>query len=366
MRGVSGRVPDGGGPCPLTLQRTVLLGAASGQLLRDRAGVAAAHARLVADVLAPSAARILQHSPVVERGEAGVEVWIAPHRAQAGRTGPGSLACSEVHARATGCAGRIDDLLMGPSAGVHPALDDLNALEWWLPGAVPKTSEGVFEFLEGIVEATSDLACVYKPNLGFYGAMGVDGVPLLERVIGMARERRPVILDGKFGDIGNTARAYAKMAFDTLGADAVTLNPYMGGDAVAPFLETEERFAFILGITSNPSASEIEKQVLRVGGPLYEKVAETFEARFPQPNWGWVAGSTQVEEMRALTVEIARALVLNPGSGSSGGGRRRVPERREIERRPIAGPHQRLPFDPLRFSRPRLRGGGQSGRVGLG
>lgn len=197
--------------------------------------------------------------------------------------------------------------------GLDPDLDRL-------PEPLPKTAEGVRQFLEGIIESTCALACVYKPNLAFYGALGTEGMAVLERTIRFAGERCPVILDGKFGDIGNTAKAYARMAFEKFGADAVTLNPYMGSDSLAPFVEREDGFAFVLGVTSNPSSSEIQKRVTGGGRPLFEAVAEELENHFPSENWGWVAGATQAHEMKRLRAKSPERWFLIPGVGAQGGG----------------------------------------------
>lgn len=197
--------------------------------------------------------------------------------------------------------------------GLDPAIDRL-------PEGFSRDPKGVEEFLKEIAEATGDLACVYKPNMAFFGALGLEGLEALKRVIAFAKDRAPVILDAKFGDIGNTAAAYANMAFEGFGADAVTLAPYMGSDSIAPFLEWEDRFAFILGITSNGSAAEIEKKKLENGQSVFEHLAEVFEERFAEPNWGWVAGATQISEMKQLREMSPNRWLLIPGVGAQGGG----------------------------------------------
>jgi orotidine-5'-phosphate decarboxylase len=212
--------------------------------------------------------------------------------------------------------------------GLDPSLDRL-------PQGLPRDARGVETFLREIVEATRDLACVYKPNMAFFGSLGLEGLEVLERVIRFAGERAPVILDAKFGDIGNTAAAYATMAFEGFGADAVTVAPYMGSDSIAPFLEWEDRFAFILGITSNASAGDIEKKRLENGQAVFEHLAEVFEEKFPQFNWGWVAGATQISEMRCLRALSANRWLLIPGVGAQGGG---VSEALESSRSPEGNP----------------------------
>jgi len=188
-----------------------------------------------------------------------------------------------------------------------------------LPYNLPRSFEGVETFLNHIIEATAPLTAAYKPNLAFYGSLGVPGLEMLKRIIRSAKDHHPVILDAKFGDIGNTARQYARYTYETLGADAVTLNPYLGSDSLSPFLEREEGFAFILGITSNPSAADIQKRMLPDGDRMFESLAMQLDQLFTESNWGWVAGATQVEEMSALRRACPGRWFLIPGVGEQGG-----------------------------------------------
>lgn len=195
-----------------------------------------------------------------------------------------------------------------------------------LPGHLSRTVEGVEEFLNHIIKAVAPHAVAYKPNLAFFGSLGTDGLELLKRVIRTAKEYHPVILDAKFGDIGNTAVRYASYTYDTLGADAVTINPYLGSDSISPFLERKEGFAFVLGITSNPGAADIQKQILSGGNRLFENLAAQLDSQFPGENWGWVAGATQVEEMSALRAACPHRWFLIPGVGEQGGAVREAVE----------------------------------------
>ncbi len=188
-----------------------------------------------------------------------------------------------------------------------------------LPSHLPRSIEGVEEFLIQIIESTAPYAVTYKPNLAFYGSLGISGLEMLKRIIRTAGEHHPVILDAKFGDIGNTARHYARFTYEVMGADAVTLNPYLGSDSLSPFLAWEEGFAFILGITSNPGAAEIQKKLLPDGNRLFESLATLLDDLFIQSNWGWVAGATQVEEMSALRAACPGRWFLIPGIGEQGG-----------------------------------------------
>ena len=124
------------------------------------------------------------------------------------------------------------------------------------PDLMPDVS--IFEFNEAIISATSDLVCAYKPNLAFYEALGIEGLEALLETIECIPEHIPIIGDAKRGDIGNTAKAYAKSLFDMFGFDAATVNPYLGFDAIEPFLNYEDKGVFILCRTSNPGAKDFQ------------------------------------------------------------------------------------------------------------
>ncbi|RME34947.1 MAG: orotidine-5'-phosphate decarboxylase, partial [Thermoflexia bacterium] len=188
------------------------------------------------------------------------------------------------------------------------------------PESVRQTDDPLTRFGRAVVEATADLACAYKPNLAFWLAYGTSGLEALRAVLEAVPENVPVILDGKFGDIGHTAGAYARFAFDVLKADAATVNPYLGLDGVRPFLEREDRGVFLLARTSNPSAPDLQDRSV-AGRPIYEEVAllaREWEARFPGA-CGLVVGATYPEELarlRALTPDLP---FLIPGLGAQGG-----------------------------------------------
>lgn len=177
----------------------------------------------------------------------------------------------------------------------------------------------VLAFNRRIVEATSDLACAYKPNFAFYEALGVEGLAALKATIDSIHERGlPVILDAKRGDIGSTAQAYAQAAFDVWGADAVTVNPYLGGDALEPFLDRTDKGIFVLCHTSNPGAQDL--QSLNVAGqPLYRHVAELARRWNRHGNVGLVIGATFPEEIAVTRASAPEMWFLVPGVGAQGG-----------------------------------------------
>jgi len=184
---------------------------------------------------------------------------------------------------------------------------------------LPHSLDGdVLAFNRAIIEATSDLVCAYKPNIAFYEVLGETGWRVLKETIRAVPAGVPVILDAKRGDIGNTAWRYASAFFEELGVDAVTVNAYMGFDAVEPFLSYEDRCAFVLCLTSNPGAMDF--QYLSVEGkPLYRVVAEKVVEWNQAGSCGLVIGATRAEALRELR-EIAPDLpFLIPGIGAQGG-----------------------------------------------
>ncbi len=179
-----------------------------------------------------------------------------------------------------------------------------------------------------LIEATWEVAVAFKPNAAFFEALGPEGVSVLQQIIRDVPDDVPVILDAKRGDIASTAQAYAQAAYQALGADAVTINPYLGYDSVAPFLGNPERGVFVLCKTSNPSA--VELQELAVGSfqasadsfpdiKLYQVIAKLAVKWNQNDNVGLVVGATQPEALTSVR-EIAPDLwVLAPGIGAQGG-----------------------------------------------
>jgi orotidine-5'-phosphate decarboxylase len=205
--------------------------------------------------------------------------------------------------------------------GLDPVLDRM-------PAPMLPYDDPYLPFLKAIVDATADLVCAYKPNLGFFLALGGAGTIALERIIAYIPDDIPVILDGKFNDIGNTAQAYALGAFDTLGVDAVTVNPYLGVDGIAPFLDQPDRGAYVLARTSNRSARDL--QDLRIIGStdsesspptLFEIVshhARAWNAQLPG-TCGLVVGATYPQELATVRNHAPDLPFLIPGVGAQGG-----------------------------------------------
>lgn len=190
------------------------------------------------------------------------------------------------------------------------------------PGA--SDAERAIEFNRAIIAATADLAAAYKPNAAFYEALGEDGFYALEETVATIHDRVPgaaAILDAKRADIGSTNAGYVAAIFDRLGADAITVHPYLGGEALAPFLERAEKLVFVLARTSNPGAGELQDLEDREGVPLYRHVARAVARDWNAAgNCGLVVGATYPEEMRAIRADVPTTMpILVPGVGAQGG-----------------------------------------------
>jgi len=187
-----------------------------------------------------------------------------------------------------------------------------------IPKRFGNTVAGIRAFLDWIIDETVAHACAYKPNSAFYEALGTAGWDLLKHIIDRVHSvGRPAILDAKRGDIASTASAYATAAFDVLEADAITLVPYMGEDAIVPFLE-RGRFAFMLAMPSNQSSRRIADHGTPPLSECIATMAVELNARFPN-QLGLVVGATQPDAVKALD-SISEGLPwLVPGLGAQGG-----------------------------------------------
>jgi orotidine-5'-phosphate decarboxylase len=182
-------------------------------------------------------------------------------------------------------------------------------------------AEDTLEVCLGIVEATADVACCVKPNAAFFEALGATGHDALHGLVEAMPPGLPVILDGKRNDIGNTARKYAEAAFDELGADAVTVTPYLGKDTVEPFARHADKGVFLLARTSNPSAGDFQDLEVAPGTRLYQAVArKAMEWNKEFGNLGLVAGATYPDELAQLRSVCGDGVpLLIPGVGAQGG-----------------------------------------------
>ncbi len=181
---------------------------------------------------------------------------------------------------------------------------------------------GVFEFNKAIIDATSDLVCAYKPNLAFYEALGSEGLDTLKQTVKYIPDDIPVIGDAKRGDIGNTAKAYARAIFDNLNFDATTVSPYLGFDSIEPFVQYRDRGVLILCRTSNASAVDFQSLHCEIESdkrPLFEIVALKAKEWNIYGNIGLVVGATYPEELRLIRNSCPDMPLLIPGIGAQGG-----------------------------------------------
>lgn len=176
----------------------------------------------------------------------------------------------------------------------------------------------ILQFNKAIIDATRDLVCAYKPNLAFYEALGIEGLTILDGTIKYIPGDIPIIGDAKRGDIGNTARAYARALFSVFGFDAATVNPYLGFDSIEPFISYQDKGIFILCRTSNPGASDFQN-LCTDGSPLFEVVAQKANEWNVQGNIGLVVGATYPEELRKVRSICPEMCLLIPGIGAQGG-----------------------------------------------
>src|SRR5256714_12448408 len=190
--------------------------------------------------------------------------------------------------------------------------------------SVDSVEEALFVFNRDIIDATYDLVCAYKPNAAFYEMQGDAGLRALIRTVRYIKETSPqipIILDAKRADIGSTNLGYVKAAFDIIGVDAITVHPYLGKEALAPFLARREKGIIVLVKTSNPGSAEFQN--LPVGDsqePLYQvvarHVAHTWNAN---GNCALVVGATYPADLKKVRVIIGDMPILIPGIGVQGG-----------------------------------------------
>ena len=185
-------------------------------------------------------------------------------------------------------------------------------------------TRAIVAFNAGIIEATSDLAYAYKPNLAFYMAHGIPGLLALEETRRLIPRDIPALLDAKVGDLANTSLAYAAGYFDAWDFDAVTVNPYMGEDSLAPYLSRGDRGVFVLCKTSNPGSGDLQDIQVPSGSdtqPLYLTVADRvaeWSGRWPA-TLGLVVGATWPGELAEIRERCPSQPILLPGIGAQGG-----------------------------------------------
>lgn len=195
-----------------------------------------------------------------------------------------------------------------------------------LPDEFSRDLRGVESFARLVLEAAAPFAAAVKPNLAFFEAFGSAGLAALERIRAAIPGGLPVVMDAKRGDIGTTAARQAVALYDALGADAITVNPYLGEEAVAPLLDRADRFAYVLCRTSNPGAAELQGLTVAADDsaghpaePLYARVARRAAGWGPGGTVGLVVGATAPVELATIRDLAPGLAFLVPGVGAQGG-----------------------------------------------
>ena len=195
-----------------------------------------------------------------------------------------------------------------------------------VPKHILEEEDPIFTFSKAIIDATHPYTVAYKPNLAFFEAYGIKGLKSFEKVSKYLNERYPnhfTIADAKRGDIGNTASRYAKAYFEVFGYDAITVAPYMGEDAVSPFLKYKDKHTILLVLTSNKSAEDFqytkEENLL-----LFEKVLKYSKEWVNSENLMYVVGATKSESLKSIRKLVPNSFLLVPGIGAQGGSLKEV------------------------------------------
>src|SRR3972149_4286957 len=216
---------------------------------------------------------------------------------------------------------RVDDSSSLLCVGLDPHIPDLKE----------PTAASALDFCLTLVKQTAPYAAAFKPNAAFFEVFGAEGWTALKQVIEAIREesdrmgsRIPIILDAKRGDIASTADAYAQSAFETLGADCITLNPYLGKDSIEPFLKNPEKGVFLLCKTSNAGSMDLQNLFVLPSGsdspmPLYLYVAFMAQEWNVNKNIGLVVGATHPQIMGMIRASVPDMWFLSPGIGAQGG-----------------------------------------------
>ncbi len=187
-----------------------------------------------------------------------------------------------------------------------------------IPEHLKAFPDAVFEFNKQIIDATKDWCVAYKINTAFYEALGAKGWKALEKTVNYIPETHFKIADAKRGDIGNTSDQYAKAFFETIPFDAVTVAPYMGSDSVKPFLNYNNKWTIVLGLTSNKGSEDFQQQ--KIGNHfLYEEVIGKTCKWGTKENLMFVVGATKAAELSSIRKIIPDHFLLIPGVGAQGG-----------------------------------------------
>ncbi len=190
-----------------------------------------------------------------------------------------------------------------------------------IPEHLRSQPDAILQFNKAIIDATKDLCVSYKINTAFYEALGSKGWDIMEQTLHYIPSTHFKIADAKRADIGNTSSYYAKAFFETLPFDAITVAPYMGEDSIRPFLEYENKWTIILGLTSNEGSKDFEMLTIKneKANFLYEQVLQTASKWGNENNVMFVVGATKSEEFKSIRKILPNHFLLVPGIGAQGG-----------------------------------------------
>ena len=187
-----------------------------------------------------------------------------------------------------------------------------------IPRHLPSGPKGVLAFNKSIIDATRDICVSYKINTAFYEVLGADGWSVMRKTIEYIGSKHFIIADAKRGDIGNTAEQYVNAFYDQLGADAITLSPYMGSDSLIPFLSVQEKWGIVLALTSNPGSKDLQWQNSD-GKYLFEHVVDLVLEHGTPENSMFVVGGTRTNDLEVMRAACPNHFFLVPGVGKQGG-----------------------------------------------
>lgn len=195
-----------------------------------------------------------------------------------------------------------------------------------LPSHLMHEPDPVFAFNKAIIDATHDVCVSYKINTAFYESRGLAGWESMQKTLNYIPANLFTIADAKRGDIGNTSTQYAKAFFEALAFDSITVAPYMGKDSIQPFLDFENKWTIVLGLTSNEGAYDFQ-YFTQNDTPLYQHVMQTVAQWGTPNNTMFVVGATKIEQLAAIRELLPEHFFLIPGVGAQGGSLEEVSRR---------------------------------------
>lgn len=217
---------------------------------------------------------------------------------------------------------KLDEALRQSGSPLCVGLDpNLKRIPAPLQEKYPDAGNCVYHFLKQVIDVTADHCAAYKPNLGFFEALGANGLQVFEKVIDHIPDDKVIIADAKRGDISSTAEHYAQAYFDRFDADAITLNPLMGFETLDPFLNHPEKAVFVLTLTSNPGAEDFLKKPFGEHNTMAEYISAalaTYDEKHAT-HIGMVVGATQAEQLTTVVRHHPKGALLIPGVGTQGG-----------------------------------------------